>query len=335
MSASSKTKKSSRTRAVGILDGETLDLGGKARISFMRTLRVSEDHVNFLPPGLGEFPLRSVADVKATDAMRERGGVILPIYQREAMWMSFDADEPIALQIATGLVCAVTGKPLQDTLNEHEQNYVVLPGQPWLDGFKTADGEVRQFVAARLGDGATVEEQLTDRPAVGGIQIRAYRLTPAARKKWKESRKISRNFDGEYLSISYCMSASIPEMGIGAGGRIKQDIHEDDFAFSDWETTPMCQVWVHLVGAQEFTKLTGEAAPASPITVETYNNAGLPWFDFYDADKKDVPASPELAGVKTVGHVLGLDEPSEGDGVAGVINLKDQRKATEVPPGDW
>lgn len=335
MSASSKTKKSPRTRAVGILHNGTLDLGGKARVSFIRTLRVSEDHVNFLPPGLGEFPLRSVANVKATDAMRDRGGVILPIYQREAMWMSFDADEPIALQIATGLVCAVTGKPLQDTINEHEQNYVVLPDQPWLDGFKTAEGEVRQFVAARLGDGATVEEQLTDRPAVGGIQIRAYRLTAAARKKWKESRKFDFQFNSEFLSVSYCLSASVSEMGIGAGGRIQQEIYDDEFVFSDWESTPMCQVWVHLVGAQEFTKLTGEAAPASPITVETYNNAGLPWFDFYDADKKDVPASPELAGVKTVGQVLGLNEPSEGAGVAGVVNLKDQRKATEVPAGNW
>ncbi len=335
MSASSKTKKSPRTRAVGIRHNGTLDLGGKARVSFIRTLRVSEDHVNFLPPGLGEFPLRSIANVKATDSMRGRGGVVLPIYQREAMWMSFDADEPIALQIATGLVCAVTGKPLQDTLNEHEQNYVVLPDQPWLDGFKTAEGEVRQFVAARLGDGATVEEQLTNRPAVGGIQIRAYRLTPAARKKWKESRKFKHQFNSQFLSVSYCLSASVSEMGIGAGGRIQQEIYDDEFAFSDWETTPMCQVWVHLVGANEFTKLTGEAAPASPITVETYNNAGLPWFDYYDDDKKDLPASQELAGVKTVGQVLGLDEPSEGAGVSGVINLKDQRIATEVPTGDW
>jgi hypothetical protein len=335
MSASSKTKKSPRTRAVAIRHNGTLDLGGKARVSFIRTLRVSEDHVNFLPPGLGEFPLRSIANVKATDSMRGRGGVVLPIYQREAMWMSFHADEPIALQIATGLVCAVTGKPLQDTLNEHEQNYVVLPDQPWLDGFKTAEGEVRQFVAARLGDGATVEEQLSDRPAVGGIQIRAYRLTPAARKKWKEARKFNFKFNSEFLSVSYCMSASVSEMGIGAGGRIQQEIYDDEFAFSDWETTPMCQVWVHLVGANEFTKLTGEAAPASPITVETYNNAGLPWFDYYDDDKKDLPASQELAGVKTVGQVLGLDEPSEGAGVSGVINLKDQRKATEVPTGDW
>jgi hypothetical protein len=335
MAPSSTTKKSPRTRTVGVLHNGTLDLGGKAQVSFIRTLRVSEDHVNFLPPGLGEFPLRSVANVNATDAMRDRGGVVLPIYQREAMWMSFDADEPIALQIATGLVCAVTGKPLQDTLNEDEQNYVVLPDQPWLDGFKTADGEVRQFVAARLGDGATVEEQLTNRPAVGGIQIRAFRLKPAARKKCKDAHRRRHKFDGEVLSMSYCLMETVSEMGIGAGGRIQQDIHEDDFHFSDWETTPMCQVWVHLVGAHEFTKLTGEAAPPTPITVKSYNKAGLPWFDFYDADKKDVPASPELAGVKTVGQVLVLDEPSEVPGVAGVINLKDQRKAIEVPAGNW
>ena len=46
--------------------------------------------------------------------------------------------------------------------------------QPWLNGFNTASGEVRQFVAAPLGAGATVEEQLHHAPAVGGIQVQVW-----------------------------------------------------------------------------------------------------------------------------------------------------------------
>lgn len=336
-SVATKTKRA-RKKSTSVQNHATLSLGDIVRISFQRTLRVSEEHSNYLPPGLGSFPLRSVSDVKATDSMQDRGGVVLPIYQREAMWMSFDSTEPIALQIATGLVCAVTGKPLQDGLNADEQNYVVLPDQPWLDGFKTADGEVRQFVAARLGDSATVEEQLTDRPAVGGIQIRAYRLTAAARKKWKAKQNRQRRHfsnDFELLTVSYCMSASVSDMGIGAGGRITQEIYEDEFEFADWEIEPMSQVWVHLVGARQWTELTGEAAPRTPVTVEEYNDAGLPWFDYYNDDKNDVPASPELAGVKTVGQVLGYEEESEGAGVSFVWPLGDKRPGKPVPTGTW
>jgi hypothetical protein len=63
-------------------------------ISFQRTLRIPDDTREWpLPPGLGEFPLRTVTSLadRATAAMRERGGVVLPMYQAEAMWISFAA----------------------------------------------------------------------------------------------------------------------------------------------------------------------------------------------------------------------------------------------------
>ena len=44
------------------------------------------------------------------------------------------------------------------------QNYVVVPGQPWLDGYCVEKGIIRQFVAMPLGQGYSVEEQLTGEP---------------------------------------------------------------------------------------------------------------------------------------------------------------------------
>ena len=41
---------------------------------------------------------------------------MIPIYQREAMWMSFDTDEPAALQVGIGKVCAISGDPWNETL---------------------------------------------------------------------------------------------------------------------------------------------------------------------------------------------------------------------------
>ena len=38
-----------------------------------------------------------------------------------------------------------------------DQNYCVLPKQPWLDGINYGDGYIRQFVAMPLGKGYTVE----------------------------------------------------------------------------------------------------------------------------------------------------------------------------------
>lgn len=57
---------------------------------------------------------------------------MIPIYQREAMWMSFDTAEPAALQIGIGKVCAISGDPWNETLTQMPQNYVALPDQPWL-----------------------------------------------------------------------------------------------------------------------------------------------------------------------------------------------------------
>jgi hypothetical protein len=57
-----------------------------ATISFERTLRVPDNQVvNNLPPSLGQFPLFSVADYqdRMPAEMATKGGIFLPMYQRE------------------------------------------------------------------------------------------------------------------------------------------------------------------------------------------------------------------------------------------------------------
>ena len=56
------------------------------------------------------------------------------MYQREAMWLRFDTDEPAALQMGTGKVCAVSGESWTERLSTDPQNYVALPDQPWGGG---------------------------------------------------------------------------------------------------------------------------------------------------------------------------------------------------------
>jgi hypothetical protein len=67
----------------------------RLRISFQRTLRIPDDGGDYpLPPGLGSFPLRHVDDfhTHVPELWIEHGGVMLPMYQAEAMWLYFDAE---------------------------------------------------------------------------------------------------------------------------------------------------------------------------------------------------------------------------------------------------
>ncbi|HET7251238.1 MAG TPA: hypothetical protein VFI79_15405, partial [Gemmatimonadales bacterium] len=70
-----------------------------ASIEFQRTLRIPDDDRTYpLPPGLRRFPLRHVDDFAANVPPQwlEHGGVMLPMYQSEALWVLFQSDYPFA-----------------------------------------------------------------------------------------------------------------------------------------------------------------------------------------------------------------------------------------------
>lgn len=176
------------------ISGDALVLPGGAQVRFVRTLRLPETGTYPLPPGLGNFPLRRVEDYADTvpQDWLDRGGVMLPVYQREAMWLQFSSSAPVALQVAVGKVCAVSGKPWRDTLTRDPQNYVPLPEQPWLDGINSGTGTVRQFVAVPMGLGATVEGQVTGEEVWGGLQLAVHRLAGAALETWEAEQERQR-----------------------------------------------------------------------------------------------------------------------------------------------
>ncbi len=133
-------------RAAGLRDASSPAL----TITFHRTLRIPDDGRTYpLPAGLGAFPLRSVDDFPATApaSWLQRGGVVMPMYQSEAPWISFSARYPFAVKLAAGKINAVSGAAWTAELHRAPQDYVVVPGQPWLDGFSVGAGLIRQFVA--------------------------------------------------------------------------------------------------------------------------------------------------------------------------------------------
>ena len=260
-------------------------------IEFQRTLRIPDDNREYhLPPGLGKFPLNRVDDYpdNLPDTWEEHGGVFLPMYQAEAMWINFHADYPMAVKIAAGKINSVTGAAWKEELSNTLQDYLVVPKQPWLDGFCVEKGLIRQFVAMPLGEGYTAEEQLTGEAEHGGLQIAVY---PMQASWYRPTPPVL---------CDVLMSPPAPEMGLAPGGLMRQEIYEDTYGFDTWETSIQSRCFVHIVNSVQLLHLTGCEPPGKPRTAQDYTAAGLPWFNYYGKDLSSLKGAEKLLGLDSV-----------------------------------
>ncbi|MFN0178399.1 MAG: hypothetical protein ACKVZ0_06330 [Gemmatimonadales bacterium] len=271
-------------------------------IEFQRTLRIPDDDREYpLPAGLGAFPLRHVDDFAATvpGSWIEHGGILLPMHQAEAMWLRFEGSYPFAVKVAAGKINAVTGEPWRGGLHRDPQDYLVRPGQPWLDGYCVEKGVIRQFVAMPLGEGYTAEEQITGRAEFGGLQIAAYPMKP---ELYERAVVLSRSvFECGLVAGTFAMFS--PAMGLAPGGRMKQEIFEDHYALSDWDQRHAARCFIHLANAAQWRTITGEDPPATPVDAAAYRRAGIPWFDYYAPDLRAVAGSGILNRLKSLGQI--------------------------------
>jgi hypothetical protein len=330
---------------------ETLGTNEKLDIVFNRTLRIPDDNKKYgLPPSIGNFPVEHVEDYAKNlpESWAEHGGVFFPMYQAEAMWMAFRSasGRPFAIKVASGKVNAVSGKEWKNELvgekkkhpegrmgdglfnqfnKENEPDYMVAPKQPWLDGFNVGKGVIRQFVAVPLESGYTVEEQVTGKAEVGGVQIIVYpmkeELWQAELKKREEEAAKYRGSLGGALSkgmvlesaVFACASASSngasrslrsakPDMGLGAGGMMTQEIFADEYGIDAWDQEQGMRVFVHLANSEQYKAITGKNPPTEPPTPEVYRRYNYPWFQYYD-DGAVLQGSEVLAKVDSIGSM--------------------------------
>jgi hypothetical protein len=332
--------------------------GARLEIEFQRTLRIPDDGTDYpLPAGLGAFPIEHVDDHMRSVPRDwlEHGGVMLPMYQAEAMWINFqssyisdrETSYPFAVKIAAGKIDAVTGEGWTDRLDASPQNYVMIPEQPWLDGFCVEQGVIRQFIAMPLGEGYSAEEQITGKAEFGGLQIMVY---PMKKKAFERNHPVIERTDhdlpgpsmpaySKMMDVCYSMEPVAAQMGLGAGGRMRQQIFDDHYDFADWDLQTQSRCFVHLSNSLNWKQVTGQQPPTEPPTAETYREAGVPWFDHY-RELPVVAGSKVLRGLKSVA-TLGKEKDQQAlpdnDPVVidKVIQLREPLVAGQVREGQF
>lgn len=309
-------------------------VGRFARISFNRTLRIPEDGRNYpLPAGLGRLPIHRVEEYadKVPEKWLLEGGFFMPLYQKEALYIEFEGADwhPNIAKVFVGKINAITGNPYSDKLSHSKQDYVVIPNQRWLDGICSAEGRVKQFVAMPLGQGYTIEAQITDEEIHGGFQLLIFDAVSgrfperdpaidALIEKIKKARMLGLNdehfLDYEDIDLYFSvfgkeLKTSIryqtnhePPIGIAAGGNIEQMIIADTYGIDSWDHNRKKSLTIHLVNSLFYKEITGNEPPPSPITKLKYEDFGIPWFSFYDEK------SPLVAGAPSFKRILGVSE---------------------------
>jgi hypothetical protein len=143
-----------------------------------------------------------------------------------------------------------------------------------------------------LGEGYSVEAQVTGTERRGGLQILAFEAK--AGRFPDEPPPRAENVG------AFDVMAMPQRMGIAAGGKMRQKIYPDTYGLDAWDPEQRASIFVHLFASEEFSGITGEPMPPTPVDAAAYTAAGLPWFELYDDRESDVAAADALARVRSI-----------------------------------
>ena len=247
----------------------------KLIIEFQRTLRIPDGEREFpLMPGLGRFPLFPVGDLvdKGAAPWLRQVEAMLPMYQSEAMWLSFEpsysvaheAFYPFAVKVSAGTRDAVTGRRWTTALHRNPQDYLVLSEQSWLGGFSNGHGSVHQFVAVPFGKQQIGDDAPTDVENRGRVQIEVYPLSRAAfdlyrpADSWKTHLETSVQRPGGHPVRKPGSEPELEPQGI-AGSRFR---HED------WDRAARESYSLHLANSLQWCAMTGSPPPSPRLSAK-------------------------------------------------------------------
>jgi len=161
-----------------LIEGDIINFNDNIKVSLQRTYQLKYDPkvVHELPCSVQTLPIISIGE----------NTLVAPIDPTtDALWINFSGvgygnrNKSGALKVCSGYLNALTGHKDSDVLTKqtknetrnHCQNYMTLETQPWLDGFNSGKGVIRQFVPTPMehsieenklgGEGKSVKGGLT------------------------------------------------------------------------------------------------------------------------------------------------------------------------------
>jgi hypothetical protein len=149
-----------------------------------------------------------------------------------------------------------------------------------------------------LGEGFTAEEQLTGKAEFGGLQLCVYPMKRDFYAAWR--REMESYPIPTFMRCQTKVEEPSLALGLAPGGLMRQEIYKDRHGLTAWDHSAMLRCFIHLVNSEQYHGITGYAPPDPPPTAQSYTEAGLPWFDYYDADKEALAGAPPLAKLDSV-----------------------------------
>ncbi|KAL4997886.1 hypothetical protein BDV10DRAFT_201560 [Aspergillus recurvatus] len=324
------------------LEGEEkILIDGRLELSFHRTLRMpDDDKIHPLPASRGLFPLYNVEAFasRLPERITKRGGIFFPMWQREALWIKFDhrgINTLYAIRVNVGHINAVSGLDIYEASDK--QDYIVVPGQEWLDG-----------ISDTVGSGYTVEGQVSGKEKFGGIQIEVIpsyeRYTHAfsySTEKGFVEYAAEHNTPRDYALKDGDKVIMAPEPSTFRGqarlcdflddgegfegieslhlkvcpghepcGKLMQDIVQDTSPKGVWDKARAKILDIHILHPSDFEAVTHIVPPRTPITTEEYIEAGIPLYALEEDPDQRLDGSATLAGVKSISAMdneIGVD----------------------------
>mmetsp|Transcript_53785 Transcript_53785/g.48386 ORF Transcript_53785/g.48386 Transcript_53785/m.48386 type:complete len:280 (-) Transcript_53785:17-856(-) len=104
------------------------------------------------------------------------------------------------------------------------------------------------------------------------------------------------------------------EMGLAAGGKMKQKIYPDDeINIGQYNVKKVTRVFVNIANGNMWKAITGRKLPESPLNPQIYKSYGYPWFDLYDDNMEDVEESKILKNIMSINDIDDTQEIDDSD----------------------
>ncbi|KAK6532673.1 hypothetical protein TWF281_006852 [Arthrobotrys megalospora] len=153
-------------------------------VKLQRTLRVPDDGAVYSgTTDYGLLPLFKTSEFggRIPESMGKKGGYFVPLFQREAIaltfknistnWREAESGEYFAVKVFAGSVNVVSGLPAHIDSSGRDPDYILVPEQRRLDGFQISDSTARQLIAMPSARGYSLEEQINEAEFIRGIQL--------------------------------------------------------------------------------------------------------------------------------------------------------------------